>query len=119
MNPLCLRTANLLRTRALSSTSKRFASTQSTISHATNPLHHNPPHYTPIQWVRKFVPIEAVPLIFLATSMSCYGLYHGYTRIVHVPGELRLLPKRFDDESLRGEEGKEPWEMERAKQGVW
>jgi len=65
------------------------------------------------QWMKKFVPVEAYPLIFLASSMTCFGLYHGYTRLVHVPGELRLLPERYQAE------GKEPWEEERAKQGIW
>ncbi|GAA5834980.1 hypothetical protein JCM3766R1_002060 [Sporobolomyces carnicolor] len=67
-------------------------------------------------WARKFIPTEAYPLILLASSMCCYGLYHGYSRIVHVPGELRLVPNH-----RRGQEWTEtePWEQERAKQGVW
>ncbi|GAA5923363.1 uncharacterized protein JCM15063_003624 [Sporobolomyces koalae] len=69
--------------------------------------------YTPVQWIKKFVPIEAYPLILLASSMCTYGVYHLYSRIVHVPGELRLWPRRYTDSEP------EPWEQDRAQNGVW
>ncbi|GAA5962977.1 hypothetical protein JCM3765_006736 [Sporobolomyces pararoseus] len=100
--------------RAVSSPlSKRFAST---VPHPTTPQPLHPPHYTPIQWARKFIPTEAYPLILLASSMCCYGLYHGYSRIVHVPGELRLVPGRLNNGR---DAGVEPWDGERAKEGIW
>ncbi|GAA5825234.1 hypothetical protein JCM10212_002496, partial [Sporobolomyces blumeae] len=68
-------------------------------------------------FVTRFVPVEALPLILLATSMCSYGLYHAYSRIVHVPGELRLVPNRVA--ATVDERVKEPWDDERALQGVW
>ncbi|GAA6011864.1 hypothetical protein JCM11491_000776 [Sporobolomyces phaffii] len=110
-----LRSSILRRPFTPSSVSKRFASTTPpSVPHPTSPRALQPQHYTPIQWARKFIPTEAYPLIFLASSMCAYGLYHAYSRIVHVPGELRLVPQRFGDERAQ-----EPWEDERAKQGVW
>ncbi|GAA5909121.1 uncharacterized protein JCM6883_002610 [Sporobolomyces salmoneus] len=106
MNTL-LRSSILQRSTVSPSRSKRFLSTTS-----PRPVH--PPHYTPIQWAKKFIPTEAYPLILLASSMCCYGLYHGYSRIVQVPGELRLVPNRLEERRER-----EPWEEERAMRGVW
>ncbi|GAA5994156.1 hypothetical protein JCM5350_006333, partial [Sporobolomyces pararoseus] len=97
--------------------SKRFASTLP--PHSTSPQPLQPRHYTPIQWARKFIPTEAYPLILLASSMCCYGLYHGYSRIVHVPGELRLVPTTRRLGANKEVEEVEPWDGERAKEGIW
>lgn len=51
--------------------------------------------------------------------MCCYGLYHGYSRIVHVPGELRLVPTTRRLGANKEVEEVEPWDGERAKEGIW
>ncbi|GAA5861319.1 hypothetical protein JCM1840_005332 [Sporobolomyces johnsonii] len=107
--------APALRRQVASASTSRLPSAVARRHASTLPRPYTPPHYSPRQWLSRFLPTEAVPIVSFVACMLGFATYMGAKSVRHNGAELRLVPARLNKDG--GESA--PWESERAVAGRW